>query len=459
MRNKFLFLLPVFLLVHLFFLANLRFTAWPEMFSYPYLKNHNYLLYRDIVHPYTPVLTLALAYVYRIFDYNLATLEWFSWGIILFSTVCVWFLTRQVAKSTKAAVISTSLYVLLQPFLDGNMLWFDIAIVPPVLLGTLFLFRNKLLWSGIFFALAAFTKQTAGLFYLAALLFVARGRLARTSRRPLAEFLVGPLVFSVPLLVRLWQENALTGFWKWVVWYPATQWSKFPGYVQMNIGVADQKILLLLLALLVLACWWGKKGMNKDTSLLFALGGLSLVTIYPRFSFFHFQLALAFWSILCGLFLAKVTARIFVPTVTAFALIMIYLLHYPAIRVAWRKEARFAGAGDREFARNVAQVTKENETVFLQGAPSQLYVMARRLPPKPWADNYVWYLEIPGVQEEILSRWDQNPPLYIFWRIPTSGNWFDLGTYQPEKIVEYIKTNYNFERKVDSGIQIWKRKS
>src|SRR5439155_1598194 len=108
-----------------------------------------------------------------------------------------------------------------------------------------------------------------------------------------------------------------------------------------------------------------------------------------------------------------------------------------------------------ELAKIVANTVKPDEKVYLFGLSSSIYALADRLPPKRWTDNFSWYLEIPGVQEEVISRWNNNTPQFIFWRTSTAGNQNDLGTYQPRKIVEWIKAHYTNSGEVKSGITLW----
>lgn len=458
------YLPPISLLAfHLFLLVHLRFTAWPEMFSYPYLKNHGFLLYRDMVYPYPPVLTLTLSYLYKLFGYKLSVLEWFSWSVILFSTVCVWLLAKQVGKSERAGIVAAACYVFLQPFLDGNMLWFDIAIVPPVILGTLFLLRKNLLWSGMFFALAAFTKQTAGLFYIVTLIIVLRetpirSRLARL--KVVLPFLIGPLVLGVPFLIRLWQERAIGGFWNWVVWYPITQWSKFPGYVQMSLGRHDGLVVSALFTLLLMLILAQRKIVKqKGLLVILSMTAIGLMAVYPRFSFFHFQVVLAFWAVALGILLNNIKWSV-VNVATSFVIVIFIfrLIHYPVLRTDWNKEARFYGNDDLAFAQELKATTKSADKVFLQGISSQYYVMADRLPPKPWADNYVWYLEIPSVQEQILSGWEVNKPDVVIWKSPGTGAWYKPGVYQPQQIVNFVAQNYTKDQELRPGIWVWRKK-
>lgn len=441
--------------IHLFLLVNLSFTAWPEMFSYPYLKNHGFLLYQDMIHPYPPVLTLSLSYVYAVFGYKLVVLQYVTWGLILSSAFLVWTLAKYVSKSNISALVAAGFYVFLQPFLDGNMMWFDIAIVFPILLGTLFFLRNSLLLSGIFFAFAGLTKQTAGLFFIAVLVWMI---VRKTPIKSMQHFLIGPFLFGIPLFVRLWQENAILGFWRWVVWYPTTQWSTFPGYVQMDISGRDVSILLSLAGILLFALWQGRREIKrKEVSILFGCLLLSLVMVYPRFSFFHFQLALSFICVLAGIFFSAVRSPVRVGLITLFFLVMIPLLYSPAISASWNKPARFYGEADKELGDAISGLVQENDTVFFGGVPSQMYVLANRLPPKPWTDIYVWYLEIPGVQDEILAKWRKLPPNIVIWQNPDQGPWYKPGVYQPKEIVNFISQNYTKEQEVRPGMWVWRK--
>ena len=127
--------IALFLGLQLFFLANLQFTAWPEMFSYAYLRNHDFLIYRDMIHPYPPLLTIVLSWIYTIFGYHLWVLKAAAWTVAISTSVLVFLITKEITKKNQSALISLGLFVFFQPFLEGNMLWFDLAIMPSLLLG------------------------------------------------------------------------------------------------------------------------------------------------------------------------------------------------------------------------------------------------------------------------------------------------------------------------------------
>ena len=450
------FLLVFILLgVHLFLLFNLQFTAWPEMLSYPYLRNHGFLIYKDMIHPYPPILTMGLSWVYALFGYHLWVLQAVAWGVILASGVLIFLITKQITKSDKFALASLVFYVFLQPFLEGNMLWFDIAIVPAILLGMLFLLRKNLFLAGLFLAVAALTKQTAGLYLVFSILYLVFGK--KFGFNQLKKLFVGPLILGIPFLVRLVQEGALVDFFNWVFWYPLTQWSKIIGYVRVELS--PREILIVFLLSLPLIIGIAKKltifaENNFKLLILFLIA--ALLAVYPRFSFFHLQTALAILVILYGYLLSKIKVS---PLLVIFYLLLIaFFVYQPVLALYWQKEVRFYGRDDIELAQLISERVEKDDKVFLLGLHSGFYVMADRLPPKRWTDNFGWYLEIPGVQEEILSRWEQNPPTAIFWRTPSQGNWFDLGTYQPKKIAGWIEKNYTKKEEIKPAIWLWQIK-
>lgn len=467
MKKIYLFV-AILLVIHLFFLLNFRFTAWPEMFSYAYLKNNGLLLYKDIIHPYPPLLTLALSYIYRIFGYDLFVLRVVSWLIILASSALVFLISKKLTKNENIALLTLGVYVLLQPFLEGNMLWFDIAIVLPVLAGAFFALRwldkegnqkLNIFLAGLFFGIASLIKQTAGIFWLAFFIFLVFKKAKKTD---LLYLLAGPILVWGIFLGRIIQENQLVEFWNWTIFYPLFRWSDFPGYVQMDLSVRELSTLGIFLIPVILYVLW--KCAVRDGKfwllILFLIAGLA--AIYPRFSFFHFQPSLVFFVLLYGYIAQSLNLRRRVIGIFLFFLLLFPLVYKPAFTFEWRKEPRFYGQEEKEFAELLKAKVGDKKNVFLFGVPSQFYSMTETVPPRPWTDNFGWYLEIPGVQEMIIERWSNppagGPPDFIFWREPFPGNWFDLGTYQPQKIAQWIKENYTKKEEFSPGIGLWERK-
>jgi len=398
------------------------------MLSYPYLRNNGYLLYKDMIHPYPPVLAMALSIVYKLFGYKLIALKVFTWLIILANDILIFLISKKLTKSFKFSVLSLAFYVTIQPFLEGNQLWFDLAIVPTVLFSTYYLLQKKYFWSGLFLGAAILTKQTAGLYLIFGMAYIA---CKEKNFKKVLEFVIGPIILFAILIVRLITEGAILGFFNWTLIYPLTLFSKFQGYVQMALS-GHQWLILVLLVIPVIPVLFIRKFSLITFYLL-----LSFIMIYPRFSFFHFQLGLAFIAIFYGVFFSRV--RFFYMLHATYYILLFILICLPVLKTDWQKEARFWGKEEIKAAEIITNNTQPDDLVYLLGPQSGLYVFSGRLPPKPWTDNYIWYLEIPGIQEGIIKRWKGNKPEIVFTNNIQAGNWFDLGTYRPQKIVDWIR--------------------
>ncbi len=186
---------------------------------------------------------------------------------------------------------------------------------------------------------------------------------------------------------------------------------------------------------------------DKNFLLLFGFLVCGIVGVYPRFSFFHFQGALAFLVILY-LYLIK---NKYILLISVF---LILIFQYNQINL---RGDRFWSKSDLELAQIIKNNSNESKPVYLLGLPSQFYVFSDRLPNKPWLDGFGWYLEIPGVQEEVIRGFKKNPPEEIFWETPIDGNWYDIGAYEPKMITDWIQENYIRKSEIQKGLWEWKK--
>src|SRR3989344_6747255 len=119
----------ILLIIHIALLVNLRFEAWPEMLVYPYLNLHGFQQYRDIIHPYPPLPIWFLAGWFRLVEISVANLQLLTWGLIAAIDGLLFWITSK-RYGSQAALIGISFFVLFQPLLAGNGLWFDLLLVP-----------------------------------------------------------------------------------------------------------------------------------------------------------------------------------------------------------------------------------------------------------------------------------------------------------------------------------------
>ncbi len=449
------------LVLHFFILSKLQFTAWPELLSYPYLINNGFTLYKDFIMPYPPGLILYLALTFKFLGFSAESLK-YSFFFLVLLTDCVFFTALYMKKKSLLVIFFFLIYILLQPFLDGNLLWFDYATTLPILAGyvclCLWIDKKKgsyILIGSIFLSIAVLIKQISIIYFAGFFIFYFLER----KKIYLKElYLLGlgtfPLVFFLIYLVVF---SSLNFFWMWSIYYPLFEWSKFPGYLILHITQSQLTILLLLFSPLTFIILNKKTLFDKKfiLSLVFLLS--SIIAIYPRFSFFHFQTVLIFLLIIY----LQIAINLRLKYKLIFLAFLIFLL-VSEIRLLLPYSQwggiRFFGSYEKGLAAEISKITKPNDRIFLMGPPSSIYPESRRLPPLNWADNFGWYLEIPGVQEWAIEGFKKIPPKYIFYQKPQPGNWFDLGTYKPKRMIEYMKSNYNYAGNLDEDIEIWQRK-
>lgn len=437
------------LIIHLIILVNLQFTAWPEMLSYPYLLNNGFVLYKDQALPYQPILVLILSKIYAVFGYDINVLKIFTWGIILTNDLLVFLISQKFLGKKLISLVPLIFYVAVQGIASGNMLWFDLATVPFILGAIFFLISlnstKKYFVAGILLGLAALTKQQMIIIPASLIIYW----LWKRNFFGILKLIIG---FLIPwFLVLLWVLSAGLFndyiFWTFTVpffWYP-----QFPGYVNLPTNFQILQSLIIFSGIFLIIKNF-KKWSETTWILLLTFSALFL-TAFPRFDFFRMQPAIAIFPIL---FIA-----VFKQKMLSVFLIFMALLF---VVISWRgivfsQEVRFYDKSDLELTKKLQNFLKKSELTYFLGVHSGQYILTKTYPSKPWVDNYIWYMEIPGIQEKVITGLNKEKIKYIFWKKPQIGQWFELGTYQPQKITEYIKTNYTKITEVNGSIEVWQR--
>ncbi len=448
---KIYFLLILLLIGHIFILANLQFTAWPEMFSYPYLLNNGFSLYRDQALPYQPLLILILSKIYLIFGYDINVLKIFTWGIILINDLLIFLISQKLVGKKFVSLLPLIFYVVVQGVAGGNMLWFDLATIPFILgaIYSLITFNSlkKYFIVGLLLGCAALIKQQ--MFILPLVLIVYW--LFKKNISNVWKLMIG---FLIPwLLILLWvlSQGIFKDYFFWTFTVPFFWYPQFPGYVNWPTKFQTlQTIILFISSLLILRNF--KKLSETTWILLLIFGGLFL-TAFPRFDFFRMQPSIAVFPILF--------ATIFLKNQKLYSIFLI-LTALLFITISWKNinfssQIRFYEQKDLNLTKKIQLFLNKKDSTYFLGVHSGQYILTETLPFKPWIDNYIWYMEVPGVQDKVIEGFEKSKPKYIFWTKPQKDQWFKLGTYQPQKITEYIKTNYTKFDEINGSIEIWQK--
>lgn len=413
--------------LHLALLINLRFEAWPEMLIYPYLLKNGFLLYQDIINPYVPLFTGFLYGVFSLIPLNLQNLKLLTWVIILVSDLLIFHIARKRYDHTPA-VIALFFFILVQPLLDGNGLWFDLALVPilllafdtasPWLLALAFFVKQSVLW-----LLPLFLRQWRKLLSALALLFIAT-----------ATF----FMFQGTLNDYL--------FWAWK--FPFTIFPNMPGYKDFGsprLWLVVVSVFALPLISFLLTQPINKKTISKRQPILWML--MSLMFIIPRFGFFHLQVALAF----AALSLAQASAKI--ASVSRLKKAVISLASLGCIGLLgflWQRHlglylnqpTRFFEPAILQAAETLKDQTPPDQPILFLNAPDQLMVLAKRIPTKPWAITFPWYLEVPGLQKRFIAAAKDHQVTHVVFSDYQNQGKFTPGSYVPQELNAYIQAEF-----------------
>ena len=405
--------LILLLLIHLFLLLNLRFEAWPEMLLYPYLSLHGFLQYRDIIHPYPPLTVWVLSGYFKITDISILALQALTWTIILIIDSLVFYIARK-KYGTFPALIALIFFVLWQPLLDGNGLWFDLMLTPILLLA---FYRQ----SPALLSIAFFFKQTALWLFP---LFLGQWK----------KLLVSLTVIFLITLIPFIYYNSLSNYLFWALRFPFTIFPHMPGhrgFGNWHLWIIGITPLILPIAIKLIS----SKRLPKivPTEPLWWMI-LSIPFIFPRFGLFHFQPALAFAAIVLAQHIKK--AKL-VPLILIPYSIFISLLWFRQVKYFWHQPPRFFEPQIVAAAQKLRQSTSADQRLLFINAPEQLLILAQRLPTQPWADTFPWYLEVPRLQSEIIANaTNQREHGIVFIPYQDQGQ-FTPGSYIPAQIDQY----------------------
>ncbi|EKD90475.1 MAG: hypothetical protein ACD_31C00004G0002 [uncultured bacterium] len=455
--------LILLLLLHILLLSQLKFTAWPEMLSYPYLFSNNFLPYKDFVIPYTPLLVVILSFVFNIFGFSTEVLKILTWVILLINDLIIFLILKQISKKDLLNLFILAIYIFLSSFLDGNMLWVDNTTVTPTLLfsyfGIIWIKEKKLsnfFMTAFFLSLTILIKQIA-IVYLGFFIIFCLS-LRKIDLKEILIFFAGLLIPIFLFFMYLISNNIPWEFYNWTLYYPLVFWRNFPGYVDFQITKTEIFILLFLLSLILLPLVNFKRFLDKKEPLFIILTLIAaLIAVYPRFSFFHLQAALALGIILFTFIYVNIDTK-YRNWLLAYVLLVILTVFFLLRNQVFSQEIRFYSPDDRKLSIDIERILQGEKKTYFLGLNSSQYVFTNTIPPKPWIEGFLWYMESPGVQDLFIEGLENEKPNFIFVKKPVNGNWFDLETYQPKGVMSYIFNNYSVSEIINGDIEVWKRK-
>lgn len=422
-------------------LINSRFTVWPEMILYPWLMTQGFELYKDIVNPYTPFLSLVLAWYFQVFGTNIINLKIFTYILIILANLLVFWGAYKLSNDSKKGLLASFIYVLLQYSYGGNGLWFELALAPFLTAGLLIIYLDsqnklKLVIAGILLGMAVLIKQNAILFYFLAVYLL-------ISRKQLKNLVYLVLSGALSLIITVYWlsvQGLLQDFIFWAVVLPLS-YSSQPGFVSIP---ALRQYLLILFPVASLIGLLSLKINIKEKGFWLACFFLAILFAFPRYEDFHLQVLVVFSAIGASFLPRKYLA--------VFVLISVIIFIRSGTKL-WQQEDRFL---DQETI-SLANKIDDYSSVYLLNSPDLVYFLANKLPPKLWAANFPWYFEQPGFEDGFIKNLDQEKTEFIVIGDQIGGGRYSLGNYLPEKLVGFINKGY-YQKEKFGKFQIWQRK-
>ena len=177
---------------------------------------------------------------------------------------------------------------------------------------------------------------------------------------------------------------------------------------------------------------------------------------YPRFEYFHFQPAIPYLAIATGIFLSSINwknASIRLFTIV-YGLGCLSLFGGFFMR-NFKEGVRFYESDVQDVVSYVISNTNPGDKIFVMNWWDNIYALSDRLPATdPWVPQLSWYMETPNIQEKMIEDLRTSKPKMILLN-PYSET--GLSAYVPQKVYNYVTTNYILREKVD-GIDVLIRK-
>lgn len=437
------------LAIHLFLLTVLKFTAWPEMTLWPYLITKGWLPYRDIAIAHTPLMLIDLGIFYKIFGTGIWQLKIFTWIIIFSLDVLVYWIAKRLWNK-KVAIVAMLSFIVSMLIYDGNGLWFDLYMGVFALVSFYFVRRRNYFWTGIFWALAFISKQTAVWFLIPIGFEIVKetkwksGFASKVQRS--MHFLSGSLLILFILVILLLLFGLLPSFYEWAIRFGIFILPKAQGQIQLP----DLKNLIVSLFpfSIFIPLFFNQKSKFLNLFLWSFAGALGA---YPRFEYFHFQPALPYLAMAVALVFATLKNDKLVKYFTYVFLFGCTYLFVTFYMRNYKEGVRFYEKDVQEVVMYVKSNTSPGERIFVLNWWDNIYAFSDRLPAvDPWVPQLSWYMETPGLQEKMVMDLQKNKPKMI---VLNQYSDFGLSAYKPQTLYNYVLANYQLKEKVD-GLNI-----
>lgn len=414
-KYPFYIALILVMILHLTLLLKLNFLPYPELFIYPYLTNHGLLPYKQIFDQHFPGLMFLPLNFNNLGMVTPQIARIWLLGIVTGIHLMLFLIAKNFFNSPIKALLPNILFLLLQPFLEGWVLWVDSFM--PLLLLPAFYFtyqavaENKkkfCFFSGLFLGLAIVFKQQAipiaGLVFLFLLFSV-------KDAKSLLIYIAGLLPAPFLMVVYIIAIGVLNDFWYWTITFNLTTFSQY-GRKLPNATPESwtlfKRILFIYSPALVLP--FVKNHKLGILLMIFIVSGWS--GDIARFDLVHFQVSLPFLILGISLLIINFWDKLFTKAALVIFLAPIFYWQINFYKAYIGNKIYFFDSQVSLIKDKVGQKVQPGEEIFIFGPVPHLYQMTNTIPAgKIFVFQFPWFLRVS--EDKFLSALQTNPPKII----------------------------------------------
>lgn len=382
-------ILGLIILIHFFVITRLLFFPYQELFIYPYLTNHGFKPYSQILDQHFPGLMFFSINLNNLGMNNEFSARIWLLAVIVITQGTLFFVSSQIFKSKQRALLVNLLYLVWQPFFEGWVFWIDSFLPPILLLSLYFLYSKRMFTTGVLLGIGIIFKQT--LIPLGMLVFLV---VLWESKKisSVVKFLAGLFIPLGLMLVYLGYMGVIPDFWYWTVIFNLTTYAKYGTNIPTNFSFISRAGFVYLTSVFGL---FGKDRRIVKLLTVFLLG--SLIGILDRSDFVHLQPSLPFALIFTSIGIYQYSTKI------SFRLLMFV---YIMIAIWWLNIFYRGHISNKVFtfddqtkltAQKIRHYTEPGDKIFVFGAPPILYQMTDTLPAGDvFVFQFPWFIKIAG---------------------------------------------------------------
>lgn len=450
MLNKPVILLFIAIIfAHSFILTRLIFFPYPELFIYPYLTNQALLPYKQILDQHFPGLMFLPVNFNNLGMTTPDVARIWLISVVILVHFLLFFISRDIFKSNKKAILVNLLYLIWQPFFEGWVLWID-SFLPLILLPAFYALHKRWIFlTGLLLGIGVVFKQVLAPLSGLVLIYLIWERKEIRERRAIRWYLFGLSLPVILMIIYLSSIGVLKDFWYWTVIFNLTVFAKYGRKFAPTLGHILRIAIVFGMSGLVLKFWNER---IVKILIIFLLGALA--TAISRFDFVHFQPALPFAILATVYGLEKVGW-----------LGRLGIVGYILVTIWWLVIFYKGHIGDKIFfydsqtyvlAEKVKQQINTGEKIFVFGALPHLYQMTGTIPAGDiFVFQFPWFMMV--AQDRILEGIKKDHPQIIVSDRTVQIEGLPITDFA-KKIDQYIQKNYQPIDQVGTTV-ILRRKS